>query len=115
LVFVVGCAVDSAPTATITVKTVGADDLTTGSPEAREPDRDVCALAGQLSSDDICSQICDPDAMEARLVAQGRAPGACYQFLCNLPDTSHVTVGVCLPPPTEIGVRGDLQSATIAR
>ena len=60
---------------------------------------DVCSLAAQLPADDICSLMCDPDAVAAQLVADGDAPGTCYELLCTLPDATQITVGVCLPPP----------------
>ena len=58
---------------------------------------DVCALAAELPSDNICSLVCDPDAIKARLLDQGAASGTCYEMLCALPGLN-VTVGVCLPP-----------------
>ncbi|MBV8762857.1 MAG: hypothetical protein JO257_36570 [Deltaproteobacteria bacterium] len=59
---------------------------------------DVCGLAAELPTDNICSLVCDPDAIKARLIDQGAAQGTCYEMLCALPGLS-VTVGVCLPPP----------------
>jgi hypothetical protein len=66
--------------------------------EAGSQDGDVCALAAELPTDDICSLICDPVEMAARMVGDGNDRGACYQLYCGLPDGSHVLVGVCLPP-----------------
>lgn len=57
---------------------------------------DVCALAAELPSDDICSLICDPDALAAEMEASGSEPGKCYQLYCMLPEEHHVLVGVCL-------------------
>ena len=59
---------------------------------------DVCELAAQLPADDICSLVCDPEAMAAQLVADGSDRGACYQLSCTLPGDQQVLVGVCLPP-----------------
>lgn len=59
---------------------------------------DVCALAAELPTDDICSLICDPPAMAARMVDDGNDGGTCYQLYCTLPGGEHVLVGVCLPP-----------------
>ena len=59
---------------------------------------DVCALAAELGSDDICSLICDPPAMAQRMVEDGGTRGACYQLYCSLNAEEHVLVGVCLPP-----------------
>jgi hypothetical protein len=59
---------------------------------------DVCALASELPLDDICSLICDPPAMAARMLIEGSDTGTCYQLYCALPDEQHVLVGVCLPP-----------------
>jgi len=63
---------------------------------AEQPD--VCELAAQLGSDDICSLICDPSAMAQRMVDDGSDRGACYQLYCALTAERHVMVGVCLPP-----------------
>ena len=59
---------------------------------------DVCGLAAELPSDNICSLVCDPDAIAQRLIAQGSKQGTCYEMLCALPGLT-VQVGVCLPPP----------------
>jgi hypothetical protein len=60
-------------------------------------ERDVCALAAALPADDICSLVCDPAAMEARMIADGNDTGACYQLYCSLTASDSVLVGVCLP------------------
>ena len=70
-------------------------------PDASKADMaggDVCDLAAQLPADDICSLVCDPDAMAAQLIADGSDRGACYQLSCTLPGEQRVLVGVCLPP-----------------
>jgi hypothetical protein len=59
---------------------------------------DVCALAAALPADDICSLVCDPDALEAQLAADGSEPGTCIQLYCQLTDTVHVLAGVCIAP-----------------
>jgi len=59
---------------------------------------DVCTLAQMLPADDVCSLACDPQAMEARMIADGNDLGTCYQLYCALPYDQHVLVGVCLPP-----------------
>jgi hypothetical protein len=59
---------------------------------------DLCAIASELSSDDVCSMICDPDAMAEFLVAGGMQGGKCVQLRCELPGVAAVLVGVCLPP-----------------
>lgn len=63
-----------------------------------ESEMDVCALASELPLDDICSLICDPLAMAARMADDGNDRGQCYQLYCSLPGDAHVLVGVCLPP-----------------
>ena len=73
-------------------------DPITGAAVIKETDKDVCALAAQLPSGDICAMMCDPDAMKAQLLSEGTPAGTCYEFSCALPDDSHVIVGVCLPP-----------------
>jgi len=107
MVVVAGC-VDAAPDDTRPGGTSGAPpsvtingrdlaDVVSRAPDA--PDAvDVCVLASQLPGDNICSLMCDPDAMKAQLVADGTPAGTCYEMLCVLPAIS-VTVGVCLPPP----------------
>lgn len=69
-----------------------------GSSPPSEPDADVCSLASELPLDDICSLMCDPSAMAARMALDGSDAGTCYQLYCTLPDQEHVLVGVCLPP-----------------
>jgi hypothetical protein len=59
-------------------------------------DVDVCALASQLPSTDVCSLMCDPDAMEARLIDDGMTTGRCYEFYCSFTEAQYVLVGVCL-------------------
>jgi hypothetical protein len=71
-----------------------------GVPAAAGSDPDLCGLASQLSSDDPCSLICDPDALAAKLLADGSTSGRCYELFCALTDDVHVQVGVCLPPPS---------------
>jgi hypothetical protein len=100
MVMVGGCvdgAVPEAPDsgAPVTMRAVRPDDVRAVDP----PAPDVCALAAQLADDNICSLICEPDVMEAQLIADGWAMGTCYEFACVLPDASSVTVGACLPPP----------------
>ena len=60
---------------------------------------DVCDLAAQLPSDNLCSLMCDIDAMKAAMLAAGDTEGRCYEFDCKMPDASSVYVGVCLTPP----------------
>lgn len=66
------------------------------SADVRAPD--VCALAAALPEGDICRNVCDPPAMAAQLVAEGSDKGYCYQLSCQLSESEHVLVGVCLPP-----------------
>ena len=92
----VGCAADSdAPP--IELEIAPDVDIVSISTAPDEP-IDVCALAAELASDDICSLICDPPAMASRLVDDGNDRGVCYQLYCSLTAEEHVLVGVCLPP-----------------
>lgn len=60
---------------------------------------DLCALASELDTDNVCSLICDPDAMANFLVAEGVSGGKCVQLRCQLPGVENALfVGVCLPP-----------------
>jgi hypothetical protein len=79
-----GCAVDASST----------DSVEQNAEVAPE----VCVLAAGLPADNMCSLICDPDAMEAAMRARGDQVGRCYEFDCMMPDSSSVYVGVCLEP-----------------
>jgi hypothetical protein len=61
-------------------------------------DVDVCGLASELDTNNVCSLICDPDAMADFLTAEGVTGGKCIQLRCELPGIAPVSVGVCLPP-----------------
>ena len=67
------------------------------------PQRDVCGLAAALPPENICSLVCDPDALKDALLARGDAPGRCYELNCVLSDGSSVFVGVCLQKPKHDG------------
>jgi hypothetical protein len=60
---------------------------------------DVCGLAAALPDGDICQHACDPSAIRAQLLEEGADTGVCYQLYCQLTDTAHVLVGVCLVAP----------------
>ena len=101
MVFAAGCvdaAAPEAPEAPATVKIVPHAAASSDGRAPEMPATDVCALAAELPGDNICSLMCDPDVMKAQLIADGMAVGTCYEFFCALPDSSSVTVGVCLPP-----------------
>ena len=92
-----GCVDAAAPEAPpAAVKIVSHVDQATS---AVAPASDICALAAQLPADNICSLMCEPDVMKEQLIVDGSKPGTCYEFACTLPDSSSVSVGVCLPPP----------------
>ena len=95
LVVLVGCAADSEAPAPARTLQPAFDPALLGS---EDEELDVCGLAAALSDDDICSLVCDPSAMAARLVEDGSERGACYQLRCSLTDETYVLVGVCLPP-----------------
>jgi hypothetical protein len=59
---------------------------------------DLCALASQLDTDNVCSLICDPDAMADFLLAEGMSGGKCVELRCELPGIAPLSVGVCLAP-----------------
>ena len=94
LVVLGGCAADPEPPPTIRIAEPKIDVTVMGSDDGL----DVCALAAQLPSDDICSLVCDPDAMAAQMVSDGNQAGTCYELYCSLTSDQHVLVGVCLPP-----------------
>lgn len=101
MVMVTGCVNaaapgDAQPVVTIDKVSGGASTRAPGQPAPEEVD--VCALAAQLDAANVCSLICDPDAMAEQLAAGGMASGTCVELLCVLPEAQSVTVGVCLPP-----------------
>lgn len=101
MVILGGCVADGAdePAPTITIKVDRADDAPTISPDQSSgAQTDICALAAALPSDDICSLMCDPDAMANMLLSEGMQSGNCYQLRCVLAESFAVQVGVCLPP-----------------
>jgi len=58
---------------------------------------DVCDLAAELSRDNVCSLVCDPDQFAARLLSGGTPSGRCYEWRCEMAYGVTVNVGVCLP------------------
>jgi len=58
---------------------------------------DVCGLASDLSRDNVCSLLCDPEGFQARLLHDGMSGGRCYQFRCDLGADTVVSIGMCLP------------------
>lgn len=98
LAVVAGCTTDAAspPEPRVTIDHKDLHDVLAVEPLPGQPD--VCGLAAELPTDNICSLVCDPDAIKERLVAQGDAQGTCYEMRCELPGLT-VQVGVCLPPP----------------
>jgi hypothetical protein len=62
-----------------------------------DAERDVCELANELGSDELCSLICEPDEFVARLIDGGTPGGRCYQWRCELALGVTVNVGVCIP------------------
>ena len=92
MIVLVGCVAetDAPPPVIITTVDVQGNEL--------EPSTDVCRLAALLPPEDICSKLCDPDAMALQMAADGSESGTCYQLYCSLPENEHVLVGVCLGP-----------------
>lgn len=97
LLMTAACAVDQpSPEPTRKANTI---DLAILDPQATlEEDQspDLCALAADLPADDMCSLICDPDALEQAIVDGGAAGGRCYTLVCPLSDAVTVSVGVCI-------------------
>lgn len=65
--------------------------------EVVSDEKDLCAIASQLDTNNVCSLICDPDAMADFLLAEGVASGKCVELRCELPGIAALFVGVCLP------------------
>jgi len=95
---VAGCTTDAASPTSPRVSINGRELASAIAVEPMPGEPDVCGLAAELPSDNICSLVCDPDAMKERLLAEGTAQGTCYEMRCELPGLT-VQVGVCLPPP----------------
>jgi hypothetical protein len=95
LIVIGGCAVDPLE---ISVTPQPLDTSTVHFSVDRARNLDVCDLASQLPADELCTHLCDPDAMKAQLVAGGETPGTCVEFRCDLPNASSVVVGICVPP-----------------
>ena len=98
VVLVAGCTTDAASPSEPRVTLDGKDLRAVLEVETQPDQPDVCGLAAELPSDNICSLVCDPDAIKERLLAEGSKQGTCYEMLCALPGLT-VQVGVCLPPP----------------
>lgn len=99
MLVLVGCVdapEDARPVVTIDKVSAGASTRAPGEPAPEQVD--ICALAAQLDAANVCSLMCDPDAMAEQLAANGMASGTCVELLCTLPEAQSVTVGVCLPP-----------------
>lgn len=57
----------------------------------------LCEQANELARDNVCSLMCDPDQMAARLVENGTVGGRCVELHCVLNSGDSVNVGVCIP------------------
>ncbi len=91
----VGCAADDETT---TVEMPEVMDEPRRDSKGDDAGPDLCAMAADLPEGDICRHLCDPDAMAAQLEAEGGDRGACYTLYCQLTDSQHAIVGVCLAP-----------------
>lgn len=72
-------------------------DLESYAVNGDDPGDDLCGMAAELPTTDVCSLVCAPDAFADRLRQDGMHGGSCYQFRCALSPTTTVSVGVCLP------------------
>lgn len=57
--------------------------------------REICAQADQLPSTDVCSLICNPTGIAAKLFDQGQT-GECHSAKCGLPGEATVSFDVCV-------------------
>jgi hypothetical protein len=71
---------------------------TATSTQAAEVPPQICELAAGLPPENLCSLICDPEALEGAMRERGDVIGRCYEFDCVMPDSSRVSVGICLLP-----------------
>ncbi len=71
-------------------------DSMTAELEVGTQDPDLCALADALPADDLCSLVCDPDALREAMLDAGAVSGKCYLMFCQMSETVHASVGVCL-------------------
>lgn len=97
------CATEEpAPEPTITVagstdQAIASVDFDELSIDGDDPGVDPCGLAQALPADDMCSLVCDPQALADRMLSGGARTSTCYQLRCALSPTVSVSVGVCLP------------------
>ena len=97
------CTDDAAPAPPPTIHiapsqlTTNAVDFESLAINGDDPQVDPCELASALPADDMCSLICDPDALIARMLDSGMHHSTCYHLRCTLSDEMTVNVGVCLP------------------
>jgi hypothetical protein len=91
------CVDEQSPPQTITV--ASADPFALDAFEVVGDDQgdDPCELAASLPTENMCSLICRPDELAARMLEGGMHAQACYQLRCVLSDAMTVSVGVCLP------------------
>ncbi len=66
-------------------------DTATLNPETRE----LCAQADQLPGTDVCSLICNPVGIAAKLFDQGAA-GGCSQHTCAMPGDVSIHFDICV-------------------
>ncbi|MBA3452552.1 MAG: hypothetical protein H0T42_05575 [Deltaproteobacteria bacterium] len=57
--------------------------------------REICAQADQLPDSDVCSLICQPTGIAAKLYDQG-AVGGCSQHTCAMPGDVTVSFDICV-------------------
>lgn len=57
--------------------------------------REICAQADSLPSTDVCSLLCNPTGISAKLFDQGSA-GDCQSRTCSLPGDITVSFDVCV-------------------
>ena len=105
LAMLTACAVDAPPTITaVPDQSLGLASMemldepiaTIGTEPVASDSDDLCALADALPADDLCSLVCDPVALEQAMIDAGVQTGRCYLLLCQMSETVHATVGVCL-------------------
>lgn len=93
-----GCVADAEGPPPIVVRASDVHGIEVSGSSAETIELDVCTMAAALDSANVCSLMCDPPAMAARLADDGMAAGRCYQLRCELAGIEPVLVGVCLPP-----------------
>lgn len=78
------------------IPTTEAIDITSVDTAWADPQtREICAQADQLPDSDVCSLLCQPTGISAKLFDQG-ATGGCSQHTCAMPGDVTISFDICV-------------------